>query len=247
MYQTTPCTRRHLCVLLLGFYSLLLNAQTYNGLYREKSKVTDTNNHIFTPGKQLTYLASFDNPEQDSIWIRYSVLSLKNNQKTNKRQTEVGITYSNVPNSLEQTGIVENEINLWLHPPRSREFKLLEVFPYPYLQFDETSWKTTLLMSGHWIDTIDNKQKIQLNLSYENRKEVLLTNPLGELQCLLTESSSESALGTFHLSSYYHPEYGFVQLNYSTNGRSFITLTLISVSEGAPIIDPLQLILPTQE
>ena len=36
---------------------------------------------------------------------------------------------------VECTGIIENDKKVWIHPPRSGEFAMLEYFPFPELQF----------------------------------------------------------------------------------------------------------------
>ncbi|MDW9379144.1 hypothetical protein [Chryseobacterium sp. JV558] len=36
--------------------------------------------------------------------------------------------------STEETGAIENEMNVWIHPPRNNFFEILEINPFPYIK-----------------------------------------------------------------------------------------------------------------
>ncbi|MBR6132344.1 MAG: hypothetical protein IKQ20_10850, partial [Bacteroidales bacterium] len=56
---------------------------------------------------------------------------------------------------LSMSGIVENERNLWMHPNRSCLFRVLELNPFPYIQYPVEKgrkWKWSLSIGSHWGD-----------------------------------------------------------------------------------------------
>ena len=56
---------------------------------------------------------------------------------------------------LSMSGIVENERNLWMHPNRSCLFRVLELNPFPYIQYPVEKgrkWKWKLTIGSHWGD-----------------------------------------------------------------------------------------------
>tara|TARA_Y100001949_G_C15927854_1_gene304236 strand:+ start:233 stop:955 length:723 start_codon:yes stop_codon:yes gene_type:complete len=221
----------------------LTHAQEYPNLQQDKPKYTDVNNHIFKPGTQFFYQCVFAQEPKDTIVVTLSVLSLKKRKKTEKKETEIGFTFSNAKNRLEQTGIVENETNLWIHPPRTGAFKMLELYPYPYIKHTTDSWEDMMIIGGHWIDSIDNKEKIRLDFHYENTENQAIETPLGKLACTITEGQSIGLLGTYSLTSYYHPSYGFVRLKYHIAQNTTVDFWLVDVNSSEPIKNPLDLIL----
>lgn len=227
----------------LLLYSLLSSAQTYPNLLQDKAKNTDEDNLIFKPGTQIYYHCVFAQKPEDTIIVTMSVLSLKKREKTEKKQTEIGFTFSNALNRLEQTGIVENETNLWIHPPRTGIFKILELYPYPYLKHSTDYWQDMMIIGGHWIDSINNKEKIRLDFQYENTESKSIETPFGELACTVTESQSTSSLGTYSLTSYYHPSYGFVRLRFHIAQNTTVDFWLTEIKSIEPIKNPIDLLI----
>ncbi|TGD79371.1 hypothetical protein [Hymenobacter wooponensis] len=55
-----------------------------------------------------------------------------------------------------------------------------------------------------------------------------MNTPLGRLTCERVLAKATSRLGSSILTIYYHPQYGFVQLNYQNINGSFTELKLLS-------------------
>ena len=53
-----------------------------------------------------------------------------------------------------------------------------------------------------------------------------LETDMGDLDCFVIESSAESRIGETALTAYFHPEYGFVRLNYTNIDGSKTNLVL---------------------
>ena len=68
---------------------------------------------------------------------------------------------------VESTGIIENDKKVWIHPPRSGEFAMLEYFPFPELQFPaKCKHKYRRSFLGH-VDFLDKFMYLRYKMSIE--------------------------------------------------------------------------------
>jgi hypothetical protein len=136
----------------------------------------------------------------------------------------------------EWSGIVENERNLWMHPLRSCLFQILELNPFPYIQYPiekGKSWKWKLTIGSHWGDerwktwtgSIVNKYKYQIT---DTACEVV--TPMGTLPCVKVEAVAKSRIGKTYLTAYYNDTYGFVKMDNTTIDGSRIVIDLVEVN-----------------
>ncbi len=171
--------------------------------------------------------------------------------KPDYTQTVFGITYlrpnakgkdtlcdeaRNIPNLFcyeEGTGIIDNKINLWMHPPRSYTFRILQLCPYPFQYLNEAvkNWTWTLETGGNrYLEKryIDTKGQSPIKVKYEHKREKdeIIETPLGKVNCKVTSATGTcETLSWFKtgLKSYYHPNYGFVRLEYDLiNGDKMV-------------------------
>lgn len=54
--------------------------------------------------------------------------------------------FDTLPN-FEKSGIIENKLNVWLHPPRSNQFRMTEVNPFPYIK---SPYEVEINGHGNW-------------------------------------------------------------------------------------------------
>ena len=134
----------------------------------------------------------------------------------------------------EMTGVIENRKNLWLHPPRSGLFGVLELNPFPYIKQPikmgaEWTWK--LKFGDHWANPqwLLWKGENENTIHYKITGKSTIKTKLGALDCYVVTSEAKSVLGSTQLVSYYHNELGFVKLNYTNIDKSTLTLELQSV------------------
>lgn len=134
----------------------------------------------------------------------------------------------------EMTGVIENRKNLWLHPPRTGLFSILELNPFPYIKQPikagaEWTWK--LEFGDHWADKrwLLWKGKNENAIHYKVIGITHLASKLGTLKCYVVESEAKSALGSTKLVAYYNNEFGFIKLAYNNIDKSSLTLALQSV------------------
>jgi hypothetical protein len=132
---------------------------------------------------------------------------------------------------FSMSGVIENEGNLWMHPPRDHYFKILELNPFPYIKAPYevgTKWTWNLLIGSQWGDERWKtwKGNIENKYQYEITDKKTLTTNFGDLECFVVESTANSTLGETALTAYFHPKYGFVQLDYTNIDGSKTKLSL---------------------
>lgn len=245
---------------LLLFISKLTVAQQYDGLYIEKSKI-DKNNSIYTWGKKFVFSIQIKktdsalylqenksntyklstNPDSLNISeVHLSIIKPRLLQRTNKRQTEVYYSYEPNPTTVSSTGLVENQKNIWIHPPRSGFFKSLETCPFPYIKLGKPigySWTDSMSISNHWSDKEWGQWEGRLLLTYDYKitEKVTIQSQLGEIDCLVINAVANTKLGASKLKAYYSYAYGFVKLQYTLFTGIEIELALKQVID-TPIL-----------
>ena len=133
---------------------------------------------------------------------------------------------------LSYSGIVENERNLWMHPNRDCLLGILELNPFPYIQYPikkGKTWKWKLTIGSHWGDerwktwtgSIVNKYKYKIT---ETDCEVI--TPMGTLSCVKVEAIAKSRIGKTYLTAYYNDTYGFVKMDNTNIDGSKIIINL---------------------
>jgi len=133
----------------------------------------------------------------------------------------------------ENTGVIDNKKNIFLHPPRICTFRILEFSPFPLYYLDEKtkSWQWNVTIGGDYLDPrwINTQNKVHAHYKYKREPDEILLTAIGTLKYKVT-----SAVGTFDelelktkLKSYFHPQYGFVRLEYSNINGSNLTFELI--------------------
>jgi hypothetical protein len=134
----------------------------------------------------------------------------------------------------EMTGVIENRKNLWLHPPRTGLFSVLELNPFPYIKQPlkvGAEWKWKLAFGEQWADKrwLVWKGKNENTIHYKVTGKSLITSKLGAFNCYIVESEATSALGSTKLVAYYNDTFGFIKLDYTNIDKSSLTLELQSV------------------
>lgn len=133
------------------------------------------------------------------------------------------------------SGIIENEMNTWMHPHRDKYFMILELNPFPYIQqpFEVgNKWTWSLSIGDHWKDSrwkiwtgsIENKYE------YEIIGRVNLSTKIGKLDCWVINGIATSSIGSTGLMAYYNEELGFVKLDYTNIDKSKLIINIKSIS-----------------
>lgn len=150
--------------------------------------------------------------------------------------SQTGISYeymmnNSEPLTMEVTGAIENEMNIWIHPPRSTYFEILELNPFPYIKSPYEigkKWSWKLKIGDRWSDKrwLEWKGEIINNYQYEivDRKNV--KTEFGNLECFVIKANAESRIGKTELISYFNEDYGFIRLEYKNIDGSKTVLEL---------------------
>ncbi len=135
----------------------------------------------------------------------------------------------------EITGLIENENNVWMHPPRQMMFRILELNPFPFIQAPYeigTTWEWNYLRpSGEeWGDKrwLVWEGNLDMRCEYEIIDFKKINTPLGELDCYKIKSSAINEYGSTELISYFNTNFGFVKLIYTNINQ---TKTIIELEE----------------
>lgn len=131
-----------------------------------------------------------------------------------------------------QTGLIENEKNVWMHPPRDLLFKILELNPFPFIQRPYKIGNTwEWILSGIVESWGDKRWKtwkgtIQTKCIYiiTGHKQTKIS--LGNVLCWEITSVGKSSLGTTKLVSYFNEQLGFVKMEYVNIDGSQLVLEL---------------------
>ena len=137
---------------------------------------------------------------------------------------------------LSYSGIVENERNLWMHPNRDCLLQVLELNPFPYIQYPikkGKTWKWRLTIGSQWGDErwktwdglIVNKYKYKIT---DTNCEVV--TPMGTLSCVKVEAIAQSRIGKTRLTAYYNDTYGFVKMDNTNIDGSRIEIKLVETN-----------------
>lgn len=133
------------------------------------------------------------------------------------------------------TGAIENVKNVWLHPPRYKFFKILELNPFPFIMTPyeiDNQWTWNLEVGDSWGDHrwIEWNGLAEVSYTYtikETNKP--LETPFGEIETIVIEAVAVSRLGKTSLTSYFNSVYGFVLLDYTNIDGSKTILKLEKV------------------
>lgn len=154
---------------------------------------------------------------------------------------QTGISYEYIMNNkspltMEMTGAIENEMNVWIHPPRGSFFEILEINPFPYIKAPYqlgNKWQWKLEIGDHWSDKRWKEWKggIENNYIYEITDRKNISTPLGDLECYIVTAKAKSRIGETELISYFNPKFGFVKLEYKNIDGTKTVLELQKVEQ----------------
>lgn len=107
------------------------------------------------------------------------------------------------------TGMVDNPINLWLHPPRNSSFITLQMCPFPYVKYPlgrEEPWTFELDVGAQWLTHYDCKvPKVTNKCQY-----TFVSDPSRPKGQYVIQSSCTSSCGNTSAEFVFEKEKGFV-------------------------------------
>ncbi|MDF1546290.1 MAG: hypothetical protein P1P88_00620 [Bacteroidales bacterium] len=157
------------------------------------------------------------------------------NNNPDYNQTVISYKYPQVNGDRKfssSTGVIENEKNVWMHPPRDRFFRILEINPFPFIQAPYeigNKWNWSLGIGSFWGDERwkNWNESIENQYDYEIVGKEKIKLEIGEVECYIIESIARSSIGQTRLTAYFNMEIGFVKLDYTNIDSTRTVLELI--------------------
>lgn len=215
-----------------------------NIVYRVGNRFTYKFEHI-TPQGEIQYFKIIDGgdnwnfvniEEADSTTIKTVIIEVANGNPMSDHIPDYNQTVLIYRNPVQtkiysMSGAIENEENVWIHPPRDNYFRILEINPFPYIKAPYnigTKWTWQLTIGEFWSDPRWKlwQGQIENNYTYKITDKKRIKTALGELECYIIESIAKSRIGETKLTSYFNTELGFVRLNYTNIDGSKTNLEL---------------------
>lgn len=145
------------------------------------------------------------------------------------------LTSKEKENYSEQTGLIENEQNIWMHPPRTLLFRILELNPFPFIQAPYqvgNQWNWSLEIGQFWGDERWKtwEGRITNDYTYNITDVKKIQTPLGEVTCFVIKCEAKSRIGLTYLTALFSFVYGFIQLDYTNIDGSKLIMDLVEVS-----------------
>lgn len=213
-----------------------------NSIYNPESIYTFNYKYIDKTGKEMFFkiqnFGTWDFVEtnhNEGIIVKDFKMEILNHKMIYDNQSfyQRGISFI-IDKNITTTGLIENERNIWLHPPREYLFKILQLNPFPYIKSPIEvghSWEWKLKIGGQWGD----KRWKEWNGNIENKYQYRIVGIekintiFGPLDCYIVESQAESELGITKLKNYFNEKYGFVRLDYTNIDNSKIEMNLQNI------------------
>lgn len=196
----------------------------YRANYYSKDSVLITSSRIklTSAGKRW----DFQSDRQDEIVIQYEYSS---KDKAKAEEYKINKTLNSSWIDKEQTGIVENVNEVWMHPFRSNQFAFTEVAPFPRVKFPlyiGKSWIEQLSIQNGWGDWENSSG----NMYYEIMDKRPLKTKYGNIEdCWKVESFAKYPFGKSHHDFYFNEKLGFVRMQYKNYEGQYLNIELEEV------------------
>lgn len=233
------------------------------GIIEERfdSTVSDENkynrdNRIFKVGTEFTYAYEYLDPLGNLFFFKkmeegwqfvtgldnaavklLKIKVLRGAHFQNFAQTMVSYTLEH-QGKFSISGVIENEANLWIHPPRDALFRVLELNPFPHVKYPleiGSSWTGAMKIGDHWSDDrwLIWEGSITNQYDYKIIAREALDTIWGTIMTYKVLATAKSRLGVTRLAAWFHEELGFVRLNYVNIDGSLINFRLTNKSDQA--------------
>jgi|GEM_PF-271479 len=251
-------------VMVEKFDSKITDENRYNQnnkVYIPKTKIRYSYKYVDTDAKE--YLFKATDIDEDGLW------DLNDISKTdNKTVSSILITvlngldsFKNIPDYNQtiiqydflkndgtlahqryKTGVIENEANIWMHPARTKNFRALELNPFPFIKKpyaigNKWSWKMSIgdfWSNKNWKEW---KGSIKNNYEYEIIDKVNLETKQGLIECYKIKSTATSRIGKTTLMAYFSEKYGFVKLDYTNINNTKIVFDMVEFIKYDTVLD----------
>lgn len=205
---------------------------------------------IFKPCREYIYTAKYWDSKlhlisNEKIWL---MATGKGWDPQPERQDEIVIQYAYDTNAIEyinqfspnpefnhwveetNTGVIENELETWMHPFRQNQYAFTEVAPFPSVMFpleEGKRWSSTLNIYEGW--GVWENSTLQ-NTYWINGYDTITTS-FAELGAWHINSISQAKFGSSTHTFWYNEEYGFVKMIIKNYQGQILQFELCDVKE----------------
>ncbi|MDD2889194.1 MAG: PDZ domain-containing protein [bacterium] len=141
-------------------------------------------------------------------------------------EQQIKIRWSYEEGSSEETGVIDDSKEVWIHPPREGDFKFTELTAFPEIHkpfIKGKKWEGVLSIGKGW-----GKWE---GLTIKNAHEIVGQKDVSNFTgCWQVDTKAESKEGIYKATFYFHPEYGFVRWEYTKPDSTKVILDLEKVS-----------------
>ncbi|MBI3136820.1 MAG: hypothetical protein HYZ14_19250 [Bacteroidetes bacterium] len=235
--------------------------EQFDSTNQDENKYNE-NNTIYKPGTKFRYSFEYLTPENEKYYFKvhnheWEFVKAEQADVSTIKDITIKVEHGNpiskeIPDynqtilcyklgidttySISWSGVIENEKNVWMHPPRDFLFMILELNPFPFIQAPYeigNTWTWSLQIGSQWGDKRWKTWRtgIKNKYLYEIVDKQTIETEIGELECFIIDGRAKSELGETRLRSYFNTEYGFVKLNYTNIDSSKINLELVKFQE----------------
>lgn len=192
----------------------------------------DLDNVVYPVNREILYQCIIEhNKKEVDVEVKFIRMIIQGTTKPfsnfdpDYSQTVIKFEYLDENKKLiisERTGLVENEVNIWMHPPRSSDLKVLQLSAFPYIKLNaKKNWKWNLEAS------YGDFQNVHLTHYYKKRTAVIYNSKLGRLECVVVDAIAKSRKRKSNAEFFYNEDLGFVKMTFHTIEDTSITLEMI--------------------
>lgn len=220
---------------VVGGTFALVSCQGERNQHQVPGKVSSTSDkqEIFGRNREFVYRVSRVEGNQAVVVDTVVLTSTGTVWKMDSAQK--GIGWSSIVSGVKSsTGVEETPSGVWIHPPRFDAYAILELSPFPEIRLPYKAgqeWDWELDVGPQWGNPawVQWEGRMTVRTHYTSIGEQLVATALGELRCQKVTAVATCTEGKADLALLFHPQYGFVELDYVNINRKQLRFQLLSV------------------
>jgi hypothetical protein len=218
-----------LCSLVFLSCQANVNQSLETGL----EKATTGKQEVFSQNREFVYQVSRFEGKEPRVVDTVMLTSKGTVWRSDSTQKQIGWR-SKITGTKSGTGVKETSDRVWIHPPRFDEYSILELSPFPEIKLPfklGQEWDWELAVGSHWSNPAWAvwKGEMAVRTHYKSISNQLVTTPLGQLTCHKVTAIASCTSGSASLALLFHPQYGFVELDYVNIDGKRMRFQLLSV------------------
>jgi hypothetical protein len=128
----------------------------------------------------------------------------------------------------DSTGGIENEVKLWIHPPRNNQYTMTEIAPFPVVEYPcelNKEYTGGLYIGSGWGDW----ENLHIRCKYHVVAKKIISIGSFKYPSWLIESESDSQLGRSRLNMAFNENIGFLNFYYTLYNNIRIIIDLFKI------------------